>query len=104
MSAAEPTSGEQGSLDLGVSHSADVPGETKTASTAETGASAEVPVSEPVISEPSMSEPSLDGPAIGDSTKVEAVQAEVKPAEANAAASQPEPADNKISHVPGKVI
>ena len=92
--AAEQTSGEQGSLNAGISHSADTPSAPATVSATEASAAIDAPVSEPVIPGPSMSEP-----AASEAPKVEAVKAE-----AGASASQPEAATDKISHAPGKVI
>jgi hypothetical protein len=92
--AAEQTSGEQGSLNAGVSHSADTPSEPAMASATETSGAADAPVSEPVVPEPSMSEP-----AASEAPKVEAVKAE-----ASVQAAQPEAANEEISHSPGKVI
>jgi hypothetical protein len=107
--AADQPGGEQGSLNLEVSHSADKPSEPATASTTAASAAADAPVSEPVMSEPSMSEPSLSMPAASEAPKVEAVTAEAKPAEAkpveaSAPASQGEATKDKISHIPAKVI
>ena len=96
--AAGPTSGEQGSLNEGISHS-ETSSEPVPASATETGAAVEPPVSEPVASEPSPSEPSLSGPATSETTK-----AEVMKVESSAAAQQSEAAQDKISHLPGQVI
>ena len=100
--AAGPASGEQGSLDLGISHAADAPGATATASAGETSAGIDAPVSEPVASEASLSEASLSDPAAAETPKAEAVKAEAKPVEASAPASQPQAAGETVS--PGKVI
>src|SRR6185437_14964890 len=91
-----PTSGEQGSLNAGISHSAETSSESLTAST--TG-DAVVPVSEPVMSGPSISEPSFSGPLASETSKVEAVKAE-----AGIQAARPETAKDKISNIPAKVI
>lgn len=110
----ESTGGEQGSLDLGTSQSADTQSEPATASGAEASAAADALVSEPLVSqpevsEPSMSEPSPSEPAAFEAPKVEAVKvepvkAEAKPVEASAPASQVEAAKDKASHIPAKVI
>ena len=110
----ESTGGEQGSLDLGTSLSADTQSEPATASGAEASVAADAPVSEPLVSqpevsEPSMSEPSLAEPAAFEAPKVEAVKvepvkAEAKPVEASAPAFQVEAAKDKASHIPAKVI
>ncbi|WP_298254419.1 hypothetical protein [Bradyrhizobium sp.] len=97
--AAGPASGEQGSLNEGISHSAETANQPVSASATETAAAVEAPVSEPVMSEPSMSEPSLPGPAVSETPKAEAVKAE-----ASATAPESEAAKDKVSHVPGKVI
>jgi hypothetical protein len=96
---ADQTSGESGSLSAGISHSADTPSESATASAAETSAAAEALVSEPSMPEPSMSEPSMFGPVASEAPKVEAVKAEV-----SAQAAEPEASTDKISQPPGKVI
>ena len=92
-----PTSDEQGSLNGGISHSAETSGLTPSA--AETGASGDVPVSEPLTSEPSISEPSSSVPLEPKAPEVEAVKAE-----AIAKPPQVEAAKDKVSHLPGKVI
>jgi hypothetical protein len=98
--AAEQTSGEQGSLNAGISHSADTPSAPATVSATEASAAIEAPVPEPVVPEPSMSEP-----AASEAPKVEAVKAEAAVAGASAQAAQPEAAANeKASQIPGKVI
>ena len=91
---AGPTSGEQGSLNEGISHSAETSSEPVTASATESGAAAEVPVSEPVMSEPSMSEPALP----------ETPKAEAAKADAGATTPRDEPEKDRISNLPGKVI
>ena len=109
--AAEPISGETGSLSAGVSHPADTSSEPETASAIETSGAADAPVSEPMapepsMSEPSMFEPSMSEPAASETPKIEAVKAEVPKAEASSQAAQPETANEEISHTPasGKVI
>jgi hypothetical protein len=97
--AAEQTSGEQGSLNAGISHSADTPSEPATVSATEASAAIDAPVSEPVIPGPSMSEP-----AASEAPKVEAVKAEAVAARASAQAAQPEAANEKASQIPGRVI
>lgn len=102
--AAGPANAEQGSLDLGISHSADAASEPAkasetTASAAETSAAMDAPVSEPV-----MAEPSLSGPMPSEATKVEAAKTEAVKAEASARTSKPEVAKDGISHIPAKVI
>ena len=86
--AAGPASGEPGSLDLGISRSAE-----------ETSAGPDAPLSESVTSEASMSEPSLSDPAAAETPKAEAVKAE-----ASTPASEPQAAGERISQLPGKVI
>jgi hypothetical protein len=98
--AAGPTSGEQGSLNEGMSHSAATSSEPVNAPATETGDRGDVPVSEPAMPEPSLSEPSLSGPVAADTPKAEAVRA----AEASAQAPQAEAASDEISRTPGKVI
>ena len=93
--AAGPTSGEQGSLNAGNSHSAETSSEPVTAS----APGADVPMSEPGMSEPSMSEPSLSGPMASGTPEVEAAKAE-----AGSQAPQPGAARDRISQIPGKVI
>ena len=108
------TSGEDGSLSTGISHSADTPSEPVMASGTETGEATAVPVSEPHMPEPSMSEPSMFETAPSEAPKVEAEKAE-----ASAPASQPEAAKSEAikpdaikaeatkpetSTIPGKVI
>jgi hypothetical protein len=102
--AAGPASGEQGSLDLGISHAKDASGTPAAASTAETSAATAAPVSEPVVPESSKSEPLLADPVATDSPKVEAVKAEAKSVEASAPASEPQATASKVSQLPGKVI
>jgi hypothetical protein len=107
--AAGPASGEQGSLDLGISHAADASCAKAEASAGETGAGVGAPMPEPVTSEPSMSEPSLSGPVAAETPKAEFVKAdatsvEAKPVEASASASQSQAASEGIPQVPGKVI
>ncbi len=107
--AAGPASGEQGSLDLGISHAADASGAKAEASAGETGAGVDAPVSEPVTSEVLMSEPSSTDPVAAETPKAEVVTAEAtsveaRQVEAGASASQPQAASEKISHLPGKVI
>jgi hypothetical protein len=97
--AAEQTSGEQGSLNAGISHSADTPSEPATVSATEASAAIDAPVSEPVIPGPSMSEP-----VVSEAPKVEAVKAEAVAAGASAQAAQPEAANEKASQIPGRVI
>jgi hypothetical protein len=94
--AAEQPGGEQGSLNLGISHSADAP------------------VSEPEVSEPSMSEPSLSEPSLSEpvaaaspaseAPKIEAVKAEPVADKSSAQSRQPEASGDKISQIPSKVI
>jgi len=95
--AAEPISGETGSLSAGVSHRADTASEPATAFASETSGATDAPVSEPSMSEPSMSEPVFEAPKV-EEPKVEAVKAE-----ASAEAPKPETANEEISHAPGKV-
>lgn len=102
--AAGPTSGEQGSLDLGISHAADAASAPVAASAGEPSASVGAPVSEPLTSEPSMSEPSPSDPAATEIPKAEVVKAEVKPVEASTPASQPQTAGETVSPARGKVI
>jgi hypothetical protein len=98
-----PTSGEQGSLDLGISH-ADTPDATAVASADGTSAGIDAPASEPVTSEASVSEASLTDPVATATPNAEVVKDEAKPVEASAPASQPQAAGETVSHVPGKVI
>ncbi len=110
----ESTGGEQGSLDLGTSQSANTSSEPATASVAEASAAADVRASEPLVSDPEVSEPSLSEPAAFEAPKVEAMKVEAvkaeakpveaKPAEASAPAPQVEAAKDKVSHIPAKVI
>jgi hypothetical protein len=93
--AAGPTSGEQGSLSEGISHSVETPSEPVTAA----AAAAEAPVSEPA-----MSEPSLSGPSVSETPNVEAVKAEASAAAPPDATAKGETAKDKISNLPGKVI
>ena len=88
-----PTSGEQGSLDLGISHAADG-----------TSAGIDAPASELVTSEASVSEASLTDPVVTATPNAEVVKDEAEPVEASAPASQPQAAGETVSHVPGKVI
>jgi hypothetical protein len=97
--AAEQLGSEQGSLNLGVSHSGDKPSEPGTASATGATAAEGALLSEPVVSEPVAPEPSMFEPALSEVTKVEPVKAE-----AGAQATQPEATAEKISHTPGKVI
>jgi hypothetical protein len=97
--AAEQAGGEQGSLNAGISHSADTPSAPATVSATEASAAIDAPVSEPLVPEPSMSEP-----AASEAPKVEAVKAEAAAAGASAQAAQPEAANEKASQIPGKVI
>ncbi|MGA8901814.1 hypothetical protein [Bradyrhizobium sp.] len=92
--AAEPTGGEQGSLNLGISPSADTPNEPVTASAAETSPAVDALVSEPSMPEPSTSEPAMFEPGASEAAKVEA----------SAKAPQPEAAKPKGAQLPGKVI
>jgi hypothetical protein len=90
QAAAEPSSGEQGSLTTGVSHAAEV-------------------LSEPAASEAAVYGPFRPEPAIAEAVtpeapKVEAAKVEAVKAEVAAAIFQPEAASEKISNVPGKVI
>ena len=96
---AEQIDGEMGSLSTGISHSSDTPSEPTAMVGAETKATADAPVSEPVALEPSLSEPSLSEPSMSEASEVEAA-----PAEVIAPASQPEPAREDILPLPGKVI
>lgn len=100
----EQIGGESGSLSAGVSHSAGTPSEPATAFVAETGQTADVPVSEPSAPDPSMSEPSMVEAAACEFLKAEAPKVEAVKAEASAQAVQPEVAADKISPTPGKVI
>ncbi len=104
---AEQISGESGSLNAGVSHSADTPSEPVVASAAETSPAVDAPVSEPSLPEPSISEPSLFEPATSEAPKVEAPKAEVSaPASQSESskreASKPEASKPEISQPSGK--
>lgn len=99
----EKISGESGSLNAGVSHSAGTSSEAPAFSATETGEAGVVPVSEPCMPEPSMSEPSMEAVA-SEPPKVEAPKVEALKAKVIAHAAEPEAKREETSSTPGRVI